>query len=313
MRNISRFFPVLLLLSALAACDSNEKYPSHKINRLDLELRQGKVPTDGDMNVAANKLFMVSGYGPLTDSTATLYASMPSITLHLEAVDSVYPTLESEEETLGYILGKAYAILPEINVSETYAIISPFNQSVFTVDSTLYIGLNHYLGKNYAPYGYFPDYIRRNKTRERMMTDVAETLVRGTYPPISGTTLGRLLYEGAVTEAVMRLTGKDEQEVEGYTPEEARWLKDNEKEMWHALVERKIIFSRNPSDIRALIAPGAVTTIIHPEAPGAAGRYIGHRILSSYMDANKEIPLDSMLSPGFYNSETVLRDSRYNP
>lgn len=314
MRTISRFFPVALLIcSVLGACSGKEEFSPRKIQRLDLALRSGSVPSDSGMHDAAARLFTISGYGPLTDSTAARYAAMPSIMLHRGIVDSTYPSLENEEKALGEILGRASHSLPAINISEVYAIISPFNQSVFTVDSILYIGLNHYLGEGYAPYEYFPEFIRRKKIRERMMTDVAETLVRGAYPPVPGTVLGRLIYEGAVTEAVIQLTGAKGDVVLDYTPEETLWLKNNENEMWRSLVERKLIFSSNPSDIRSLIAPGAVTSIIHPEAPGASGRFIGHRIVRAYLSGHKKMTLDSLLSPGFYNSETVLRDSRYNP
>ena len=51
--------------------------------------------------------------------------------------------------------------------------------------------------------------------------------------------------------------------------------------------------------------------MIGQDVPGAAGRFIGHRIINSYLD-NRAVSIADMLSPDFYESQEVLGDSKYN-
>lgn len=313
---IRKICPILLLLyvAILSSCRERESYAPKEIKRLDHALAGNTVLSDSSMLKGASLLFKVSGYGEFNDTTAARYAALPSVGIHIAPVDSAYGDISWIEQGLGQVLGRASLSLPRISVSDAYAVISPFHQSVFTVDSALYIGLNHYLGVGYEPYGYFPDYIRVRKIPERIIPDIAETLVRGAYPyGPSGRVLATLIYEGAVAEAVMQLTGRGEMDVLGYTPQQAKWLEDNESQMWKALIERKMLFSLNPDFSRSLVNMGAVTSILHPESPGAAGRFIGHRILKSYLDNYSRVPLDTMLTPGFYTSDDILKNSHYNP
>lgn len=301
--------------AVLTGCGGGDSdYPSVQIKRLDLALRDGSVPADSMMRVGAERLFVISGYGSLDSCSLAVYAAMPSVTSHYVAVDSAFADMATEEARIGRVLGRLSNLLPSVAVSEVFGIVSPFNQSVFTVDSTLYIGLNHYLGVSYPPYGYFPDYVRRRKVRDRLPVDVAEALVRGNYPYESEPRLlPRMLYEGAVAEAVIRIAECDEPTALGYTSAEDGWLRSNEDDIWKTVVERRMLFSSDPSLVRSIVYPGPVTTAIHPDAPGGVGRFVGHRIVRSYLESHPDTPLSFLLSPSFYDSGTTLQQASYNP
>ncbi len=301
---------------SVSSCDGAKDAAPVKIGRLDFALCEGKVPTDPEMAHAAEALFQLSGYGQLNDSTAAAYAAMPSIRLHTGAMDSVWRSTGKLEEELGRMKFNYAHLFPDKIFPTAYTIISPFNQSVFTADSLLYIGLNHYLGADYAPYGYFPDYVRRMKTPERVMPDVAEALVRGNYPYNPQveypTVLMRLLYEGAVVEAVMQLAGVSEQEALGYDDEQMKWLDKHEREVWESLIGRKLIFSGDEQLASQLVNRAPFTSAISPETPGMAGRFIGHRIVNSYLDRRTR-KVGELLSPEFYAGGDILPASGYGP
>lgn len=284
-----------------------------RVNRLDLALRGGGNVTV-DLMDPVEKLFRVSGYGPVTDSTLAVYASSPSITLHERAVDSVWHDMKAVENALGRVKSAYGRLFPEKTFPVIYAIVSPFNQSVFSVDSIVYIGLNHYIGQTYEPYSYFPDYIRARKVPERLVPDVAEAIIRRDFPYSPGngypTALARLLYEGAVVEAEMQLTGISEQQALGYDDEQMKWLNKNERQLWETLAARKYLFSSDPQVASSLVSLAPFTSVIGQEVPGASGRFIGHRIVSAYLDRHA-VNLSWLLSPEFYESETALADSGY--
>jgi len=310
----------VFMAAFLAGCVEHEEARCD-VRRLDLALREGHVPQAPEMRDAAGKLFAISGYGALTDSAVAAYASAPFITLGRQAMDSLWGTAGREtaafrevEGSLGRMSGKFSEQLPDVELPRIYAVVSPFNQSVFTADSVMFLGLNHYMGTDYEPYAYFPDYIRRRKVAARILPDVAEALVRRDYPYAPGeeypTVLSRLLYEGAVTEAVMRLTGLDERQTLAYDEDEWAWLEENEAEMWHALAGRKLLFSTDGLAASMLTGLSPVTTILHHESPGYAGRFVGHRIVGSYLKYN-DVPLSFLLSRDFYDSPQTLSKARY--
>lgn len=304
-----------LILSAAVAATmwscGDGGHPAQVI-RLDSELASGSV--SGASRDAAGRLFLISGYGELTDSSLARYNAMPSITIHRAAVDSAFADLSAEEVALGSIYDKLDDMFGGLAPSVTYAIISPFNQSVITSDSIIYIGLNHYLGEDYAPYAYFPDYQRRRKVRGRLTTDVAEALVRVNRPfrPATPypTLLSRLIYEGAVAVAVSEATGKSVADVMGYLPAEEALMLKSEGDLWRALLERNLIYSTDPAVARRLTGLTAVSEGPGAGLPAGTGRYLGAKIVEAYLKNNPSATLDSILSSPPQDVE-FLRASGY--
>lgn len=313
-----KLYILLLLLSLLGAmsqsCGNDDSVPA-RVGRLDLALREGRLPLPADMTQPARTLFSLSGYGELTDSTLARYAASPSIRIHNRVTDSVWRDMRPLESRLGRMKFNYAHLFPDKTFPSVYAVVSPFNQSVFTADTLLFLGLNHYLGASYGPYEYFPDYIRARKTPARVIPDVAETLLRRDFPfePQADypTVLSRMLYEGALLEAEMQLAGLSEQEALGYTDAQMAWLEKNERKVWEKLVGGKMLFSTDEQLAASLVNPAPFTSAVSNESPGMAGRFIGHRIVSSYLDRRAR-PLSWLLSPGFYESQTALSDSGYN-
>lgn len=284
--------------------------------RLDAELSRGIIPEDSLMYMAAEKLFDMCGYGPLYQLSVGDYADKPSIVEHKDAVEREFSDLTAESRAIGKAFDRMREELPGAEIPRLFTIISPYTQSIFVADSIMYIGLNHYLGTSYEMYEYFPDYVRRLKVRPRIPVDIVEAIVRTSYPYKGEEypqTISRLAYEGAVAEAVMRITGRDEAMVLGYADKDYLWLRDNEHNMWETLVSRRLLFSSDNTVIRSLVGVNPCSSVISSEAPGWAGRYIGHRLVNSYLSRNKGTTLETLLSPGFYTSPDLLKDAGYNP
>lgn len=299
--------------SVLTGCSSAGSDPSVKVGRLDHAFRDGWPLADGFI-APAEALFKVSGYGSLNDSTYTAYMSNPSVRIHETAVDSLWENTDRLESQLGTVKAHYARLFHDKSFPSVYAVISPFRQSVITVDTFLYVGLNHYLGENYPPYGYFPDYLRVRKIPARVIPDIVETLLHRDFPYAPEcdypTVLSRILYEGVLVEAVMQIAGVSEQTALGYDDQQMEWLNKNEHKLWEEIVGRKYLFSSDRQLASSLISPAPFTSAVGPEVPGAAGRFIGHRIIASLLD-NRAVALSELLSPSFYESSTALAESKY--
>lgn len=262
-------------------------------------------------------LFALTGRGEVTDDALCAYSSSRGVRMFTAAVDSLLPELDSVQSVLGVAEDRMGKLLPKACFGDVYAVVSPYNQSIFTTDSMMLVGLNHYLGAGFDGYSSFEPYQRLNKRIGQLPYDMVEAAVASAYPMTVGahsTVLDHLLYQGALIEAKMQiLPGATEADALGYTPEQMAWLEANEVPAWEALVTRKLLYSPSVSDAERLILPSPVTTILHPESPGRAGRYIGHRIVRAYLDANPRTALDHLLSPEFYSNPQTLLNARYAP
>lgn len=308
---------VAVVSVACSSSSSGSDVERVAVGRLDSVMRcsESVERLDSAMLIPARSLFAVSGYGELTDSSLAVYRENPSIVFHEGAVDSVWRSLDDLELTMGRIKANFDRLFPDRSFPQVYAIVSPFNQSVITVDSMIFVGLNHYLGRDYPAYAYFPDYIRCRKIPERIGVDVAEALVRCNFPYVPTTdyptTVSRLLYEGAVVEAVMQLTGLDECEVLGYDAAQMKWLTDNERAVWETIVGRGWLFSSDSHIVASLVAVAPFTSVIGREVPGGVGRFVGHRIVASFVDNNHEVTVGMLLSQAFYDAQDALARSGY--
>lgn len=287
------------------------------IRRLDLDISHGHMPGDSLGERAVKRLFELSGYPEASESSVGEYAMKPSIHSHVGAVEAEFADMEGESAALGRVFSSLERTFPKAEIPEVLTIISPFSQSVIVTDSMLYIGLNHYLGVDYEPYGYFPEYMRHLKVRERIPVDVAEAIIRTSYPYAPSSdyprVIGRLAYEGAVAMAVMSVTGEDAMNVLGYSPEQYMWLKDNERDVWDALISRQLLFSTDASVVRSLVDVGPHSSVISPDAPGRAGRYMGTSMMQQYVKNNPEVTLEQLLSPEVYESDDLLTKAGYRP
>lgn len=314
-----RRIAIISLLSALLwSCGSNNSgYEPVTIHRLDRALASGRVEAVDSMRDAAEALFAVTGRGEVDAQSVADYAADRATIFYMPDIEQRLPSLDSVQS----VLGRVYAILaeklPKAPRYEIYGIVLPYNQSLFFKDSMLFVGLNHYLGADYEPYGHFPEFIRRDKQAARLPVDVAEAAVEVGYPfsPETAypTVLNRILYEGAVIEAVMQVTGVDEATALGYTPDQWQWMNTNEHQAWDALITRNFLYSTDPAHARSLTAPAPHTTLLNPGSPGQAGRFIGHKIVSSYLRENSSATLAGILSPDFYMNPATLEKSGYRP
>jgi len=256
----------------------------------------------------------VLGADATDDSTLAAWAHSPAVRVFTPDVDSVYPSLSAVESQIGRVLSRASSEGLSLPKRRYAAVVWGKPESIIFCDTVVLMALNHYLGADYPGYSHIDAYLRKDKKPARLVYDVAEALVATAMPYVrteESTVLSRLLYEGALAEARMRLAGGGAAASLGYDEQEYDELVGHERELWELLVGRGLLYSTLPSDATRLVAPAPSTNILTSKAPGRAGRFIGHRIVRAYLERNPETSLEELLSPEFYNSGRVLLESGY--
>lgn len=267
---------------------------------------------------ALDALWKVVGHGELSVDALARWSRSAAVTVFTPSTDSVFAVHDPLPDALGYALAAAGEIgleLPERYYAE---VVWGKRESIMFVDSVMLVAMNHYLGTDYPGYSGWPGYVRSQKTPQALPYDVAEALACTAMPyqTTDGgcTLLRRMLYEGATVEARMELVrGSSPAAALGYSEDEYEWLCRNESGLWHTLVAGKYLFDTSETAASRILSPSPATRILHPEAPGRAGRFIGFRLVRSYLTRHPETDVGFLLSPEFYGNPDILKEIGYAP
>ena len=251
------------------------------------------------------------------DSALSAYAQSDAVQLFTPDIKARYRYQDSIEGVLGQVKAGMGRLLPGVTWPEIYAIVSPYNQAVILSDSIMLIGLNHYLGTDYEAYDYFDTYLRKTKTPRHQPYDIAEALIATQYPYSPGdspTLLSRMLYEGALLHAIEAVMPHFSLgEAIGYTDDELDRAQRIEGQAWKNMIDKGLLFSSSPHTIDRIVRQAPSTAILHPDAPGRMGRYIGYMIVNDYLDRFPSTTPEQLLTRSFYNSSSTLVKSGFNP
>lgn len=280
--------------------------------------RQDSVMHIDSVALAAMQQYL--GKDPVSRHELLGWSRTMPVKVFTPAVDSVFPSLDPVEKSLGIILHRAKVDSLNLPNRKYAAVVWGNRRSIVMVDdrhdSTMLIALNHYLGADYPGYAHWPLYMRLDKTPERLPYDIAEALVADRYPfraAPENSVLARIVYEGVLTLAKIRLVPDGNMaDALGYTQKQLEWISDNEHEIWMRMVEQKLLYSTSDLTAEQLVAPAPASTPISDDTPGRVGRYIGYRIICDFMRQNSRVNLAQMLSPDFYNNPAVLVEAAYD-
>jgi hypothetical protein len=309
--------PIAALVTAIASCTTyeNTEIPVERITTAEALASS----PDGAHTI-------MRALGADDDTAATQqwvyrFGQSEAMRIFGHDADSIMPSLRQFSSDIGRLHRNMASILPDAPpLRQIYATVIPYSQSVILMSDTngitIIVGLNHYLGADYEGYSSFPAYRRARKTPEWMTRDIAEAIVRTVYPLESDahpTLLQRMLYEGAVAAALVRLMPDNEARAIGMTDDDFAQLYRSEKEIWQRMAGSDLLFDRSERTASSLLHEGSPGTVIGRDVPPMAGRLTGWRIAESYLKANPEATPESLLQPTFYLSDKTLREAKYMP
>lgn len=289
---------------------------STSITRLDTALADNLI-VDSIKNPMNDYLTMMGLDGSDLKSATETYRKTEAFKTFYSEVKKTLGSLDETEKALGTVNHVMAQSFPNASPQKFYGIVSPYRQQIILADSATYIVLNHYLGQDNEIYEGMPAYMKALKEKSRIPIDVAEALLRNAYPyrPNAGaTTLTRMIYEGAIAHAVAQAVpsiGITEYNAWG-KPEDDFAVK-NETELWRTLIVNDLLYSTDPTVGDRLVADAPSSGVISGEVPAKIGRYIGYKIVDSYLSNHKDAKLEQLLQPEFYNNSSVLIESGYAP
>jgi len=188
------------------------------------------------------------------------------------------------------------------------------NKVIAASDTLLLVSLDTYLGAEHHFYDTFKKYIKKNLKSSQLMPDVASAYAEEYIPkPTKNSLLHQMVYFGK--ELYLKdvwLPNISDAEKIGYTEDELLWAQENEAYIWRYFVEKELLYSTDQKLIPRFIAPAPFSKFyleLDNESPGMLGRYLGWKIVRSFMKNNELTPQQMLV----YEPEALYKASKYKP
>jgi hypothetical protein len=339
MRHVSKLFLLLLITSIIACSCKKNHYKVNtssirveiKIKRLEKDLfslsPEEIVPSIPGLKKKYGKFLQLFSYvintGDINDSSFGDFLLRFCSDKQNNEVYSLtmkkFPDVTPIENDLNEAFKHYLYYFPGKNVPQVVTCIAGFNNSIITGDSLLGIGLDRYLGADceYYPRLNIYKYIAARMTPENIVPDcmygwAASEWDFSTLKYPADNVLSEIIHEGKLKyfEKCMLPEMSDEL-VFGFTPEQMKFCRSNESQMWQYLVENNLLFNTEQFTIRKLTGEAPFTGYFGKESPGRAAVWIGFRIVESYMMRNSSSKIEDMIKNT--DIQGILEHAKYSP
>lgn len=205
---------------------------------------------------------------------------------------------------------------PEKPLPKVVTMMSGFNYSVVTLDSTLGIGLEMYLGSGnkFYPMLGLPRYKIRCMNKENIIPDVMRGWMLNEFPYMMDKNdfLSQIIYLGKIMYLTDALTPSLNDTLKTqYTAKQTSYCKQNEFNMWSYFIAEKILYTTDHAQIMKFTTDGPFTTAFSKDAPPRVGYWIGRQIIKQYMKNNPDITMVQMLKEK--DAQKILTKAKYKP
>ncbi len=234
----------------------------------------------------------------------------------LDTCRRVFADTDAMEAELTSAFRFYHYYFPDKKVPDVYLHLSGFNQSVAIDSEWVSVSVEKYLGSQNPFYGWLdiPLYLRQRMTPQRVVPDVVQAMGMTEFPfnDSIDDLISHMIYQGQILEFVRHLIpGLSEPLLFGYTPDEYNWCERNEARMWQSMVEKKHLFSTDPMLVRKYVGEAPFSALFGQDSPGRAGRYIGYKLLESWLDRHPQKTIVDLMS--LPDPHKILAEAGYRP
>jgi hypothetical protein len=233
-----------------------------------------------------------------------------------EKVDQVFGDFKTQKKDLEQAFKYYNYYFPDYSIPNVYTYLSNFSHSIVIDEGILAIGLDKYLGTDFAMYpGLGIDQYKIQKMHKAMLpVDCMRAIAESEFPfPDSANNmLNRIVHEGKIQYFLDAMLPFVPDTLKfGYSTHQYEWAEYNERKMWAYLIENKLLFSTDELTIRKMTGDGPFTTLFANNSAPRAGAFIGWKIVHRFMKKNPEIGLKELMTNNDFQG--ILNAAAYKP
>jgi hypothetical protein len=207
---------------------------------------------------------------------------------------------------------------PEKIVPKVITIISGFSYPVVCDSTSLGISLDMYLGPAYRFYSTLepplPNYLRSRMHKNYLVCDAMKGWAESDYgiDESSARMIDFMISNGRILYFLDKVVPETPDSIKtGFTDAQVEWCKANEKRIWSFFVDNKLLFSIDPNLMNKYVNEGPTTNGFPKESPGNIGKFIGWKIVQSFMKNHPEISLQQLMEEK--DLIRIFNESKYKP
>lgn len=235
-------------------------------------------------------------------------------TLYNEAVTAFednYDNFESDLQTLYTWLNYYY---PQDKLPEVKTMVTGLYNDMYVSDVSIIVGLDFFIGPEatFKPLQ-LPAYIQKRYTQRHVVPGIAK-FIASSYSELGDE--NTLLSEMIDIGKVMYFTGQllpctPDSLIIGYSPVEMKNVAENREIIWANFIENDLLYNTEEMIKQKFLGERPNIYEISKNCPGRVGAYMGWEIVKAYMERNKNVTLQSLLSETDHNK--IFTRSRYKP
>jgi hypothetical protein len=233
-----------------------------------------------------------------------------------QTVSTKYPEPEPLKTEFAEVFKHLIYYFPEKKIPAVTTMISGYNTWVVSVDSTIGIGLEMYLGSDNKFYQMLalPRYKTMFMNRENIVPDATREMLITQFPYNMNKSdfLSEIIYVGKI----MYLTDAMLPEVQDtikmkYSKDQMRYCEENEFNIWSYFAAQKILYTTDQAEILKFTSDGPFTTALSKESAPRIGYWVGWQIVRQYMKNNPEVTIPELMKEN--DAQKILTKSKYKP
>lgn len=207
---------------------------------------------------------------------------------------------------------------PRKTIPRIVTLVTGFSYPVVADSSTLGVGLDMYLGRDYAFYNTLepplPAYIRRRMDKAFMVTDLMKGWAQSDFgiDESNAKLIDMMISQGRLMYFLDKIMPRANDTLKcGYTGSQLEWCRKNESMIWSFFIDQKILFSRDPAILLKFVNDGPSTNGFPRESPGNIGLFTGWQIVKAYMEKHSQVSLKTLMEEK--DLLKIFRESNYKP
>ncbi|NME66381.1 gliding motility lipoprotein GldB [Flammeovirga aprica] len=269
------------------------------------------------------KYFLQAGLYPsrayLVDALWDFREKAENDTLKLDA-DRIFGDFEKQKKELEQAFKFIKYHFPDFEPPKVYTSISGFANWGFGGDvldfgDFIVIGLDYFEGKT-ATYRVpeVPMYILKRYSPDYLVPFTMQ-IISNRYNKVNAndrTVLSHMIAWGKAYEFIDEVLPYVPDTIKvAYTAQQLVEVNYNEGYIWSHFVENELLYKSERMTVKRYVDDRPTTSEISGDSPGRIGRWLGWRIVDSYMRAHPKVTLAELMADD--NAAKILRQSKYKP
>lgn len=328
----------LLSILSLFSCKNDKRHPdisninlSVKIDRFDHDLfnvdTANLVQSAAQLKAKYPDFYQIyfrnilRNTDPVDTNNLQLISMIKSnrdFTLLKHDVDSVYPNLNDIEEQFTTAFKYYNYYFPKQQTPKLLTYIADFQLGANTVNNTLAIELDMFMGSGYRFYQSknvnLPYFIQRKLNKDHIVPFALKAFAQQQFPMDESdkTLLHRMIFNGKILYFLdSTLPDVADSAKIGFSQKQIDWCNTYKADMWTDFMAQGILYSTDELKYAKYLNDAPFTSGLENDSAPMLGVWTGWQIVRKYMEEHPEVTLAQLMNET--NSQKILKESKYKP